>query len=490
MSISPNPSSSAFRSRRFQAPTSSEVAPPADPPTNTDPLTHTDTYDEINDGTDADGSDPGSGDITSIKSVEKRIREYAALYAVLYSPFLSKASLRVELNSNFHSWTAEAMFSSEANFSQYCVHKILEMKYSILTDELRTHSGVMPWLAKFVSDVGARRRQMMSRLRKSSLQLFGMDLSVTLLKSGHGPTAEERQQHLGIIPDSPTPIDHLPLFLFPNNDRSCRQHVFRSQVVAAAIIVIIFGPAALNDAVSAIPLPGSPLLEDWESARLHASPKALGVTHAVTEITPGTVAIVAMLVYFMLSGDTELVSAHGKPSHTNYLDILLNFYKFILTVLKREETATLRPMHETMQWYQHLLFGSPARTEESNLLVEGGGLAGGLDALLAEMDVNDSEEPETDPASPNMPSEEPQGPEPDVQTEVVASSAVSLGTRHGRRGRVHRNDSPGDNSSREVSRGRRGQRQGSRGRVRGNSGRGSRRGHGSHGGQSAATGDE
>jgi hypothetical protein len=74
---------------------------------------------------------------------------------------------------------------------------------------------------------------MLDRLRKSSYQLFGMDLSPPVLKSGHGPTVEERQQSLGIIPNSTNPIDHLPLFLFPDNDRSHRQHVFRSQVVAA-----------------------------------------------------------------------------------------------------------------------------------------------------------------------------------------------------------------------------------------------------------------
>jgi hypothetical protein len=85
-----------------------------------------------------------------------------------------------------------------------------------------------------------------------------------------------------------------------------------------------------------------------------------------------------------------MVSGHGKPSGTNYLEILLNFYKFIFVVLKREETATLRPMHGTIQWFQHLLFGSPVR-EESSASMEGGSLSVGLNALLAQMDLNENE---------------------------------------------------------------------------------------------------
>ncbi|KAF8322854.1 uncharacterized protein EI90DRAFT_3020009 [Cantharellus anzutake] len=172
----------------------------------------------------------------------------------------------------------------------------------------------------------------------------------------HGPTAEECQEFLGMI----------------------------------AIIVIIFGSSALNDVVSAIPLPGSPLLEDWEPAKLHASPKALGIMYNITSITPGTVAIVSMLVYFILSGDTEMVSGHGKPSRMNYLEILLNFYKFIHMVLKQEETAMTCPMHETIHWFQYLLFGSSVG-EEPNVLMEAGSISVGLNALLAEMDLNDSE---------------------------------------------------------------------------------------------------
>jgi hypothetical protein len=93
----------------------------------------------------------------------------------------------------------------------------------------------------------------------------------------------------------------------------------------------------------------------------------------------------------MLSGDTEMVSGHGKPSSTNYLEILLNFYKFILVVLKREETAAFCPMHETIHWFQYLLFGSPAGEKEPNTLTEAGSLAVGLNALLTEMTLNDSE---------------------------------------------------------------------------------------------------
>ncbi|KAF8330136.1 uncharacterized protein EI90DRAFT_3016873 [Cantharellus anzutake] len=340
-----------------------------------------DTTNEADDGTDTDEALPG--DASTIKSIEAAIKKHAALYALLHSPFLSKKSIQAELSGDFHSWTAEKTFSSKDNFNQFCVHKILELRYPILTKELHTDSGAIPWLAKFVADVGAWRCQMLDCLHKSSYQLFGKDLSPSVLKSGHGPTAEEHQEFLGMILVPPTLWIIYPYFY-------SQIHVFHSQVVAAAIIVIIFGPSALNDVVSAIPLPGSPLLEDWEPAKLCASPKALGIMYNITSITPGTIAIVSMLVYCILSGDTEMVSGHGKPSRMNYLEILLNFYKFIHMVLKREETAMTRPMHETIHWFQYMLFGSSVG-EEPNVLMEAGSISVGLNALLAEMDLNDSE---------------------------------------------------------------------------------------------------
>ncbi|KAF8322333.1 uncharacterized protein EI90DRAFT_3131179 [Cantharellus anzutake] len=407
MSTSPSPCFTAFRLHDFQTPSSSGPVLTLADQTPISP----DTTNEADDGTDTDEALPG--DASTIKSIEAAIKKHAALYALLHSPFLSKKSIQAELSGDFHSWTAEKTFSSEDNFNQFCVHKILELRYPILTKELHTDSGAIPWLAKFVADVGAQRRHMLDCLRKSSYQWFGKDLSPSVLKSGHGPTAEERQEFLGMILGSTNPMDHLPLFLFPDSDRSHRQHVLRSQVVAAAIIVIIFGPSALNDVVSAIPLPGSPSLEDWEPAKLCASPKALGIMYNITSITPVTVAIVSMLVYFILSGDTEMVSGHGKPSRTNYLEILLNFYKFIHMVLKREETAMTHPMHETIHWFQYLLFGSSVG-EEPNVLMEAGSISVGLNALLAEMDLNDSEvgppaeSPEADQVPPSAPSEMPQ----------------------------------------------------------------------------------
>ncbi|KAF8340718.1 uncharacterized protein EI90DRAFT_3117254 [Cantharellus anzutake] len=489
--MSASPSSTAFRSRGFQAPSSST---PVQPPTVSDLPINTDVHGEADDsevagdtnnnGTDSD--DPTPGDASTVKSIETSITKYAALYAIFHSPFLSKASLLVELSSDFHSWAPTEMFSSVENFNQFCVHKILTMKYPILTNELHTHSGAMPWSAKFVSAVGARRRQMMSRLRQSSFQLFGMDLSIPVLKLGHGPTVEQLQEYLGVIPDSTNPFNHLPLFLFPDNDRSHHQHVFCSQVLAAGIIVIIFGPSALNGPVSSIPFPGSPELENWEPAKLYASQRALGSMYEVTEITPGTLAIVSMLVYFILSGDTEMVSGSGKPSATNYVDILLNFYHFILTLLHREKTTTVQPMHKTMDWYKHLLFGPPAGAGDAHASGRAGSLSLGLSALLEEMEHSGSNEADPVSLNVNVSSEMPQGPEPDVQTEVVATP-VSLDegreTRYGRRGRAHTGDTSGNDSSREVSRGRRGQRGGAQGSS-------SRRGRGSHGGNSTTHGDE
>ncbi|KAF8330865.1 uncharacterized protein EI90DRAFT_3124085 [Cantharellus anzutake] len=348
--------------------------------------------------------DTTPGDASTVKSIEISITKYAALYAIFHSPFLSKASLLVELSSDFHSWAPTEMFSSVENFNQFCVHKILTMKYPILTNELCTHSGAMPWSAK---------------------------------------------------------------------------------VLAAGIIVIIFGPSALNGPVSSIPFPGSPELENWEPAKLYASQRALGSMYEVTEITPGTLAIVSMLVYFILSGDTEMVSGSGKPSATNYVDILLNFYHFILTLLHQEKTTTVQPMHKTMDWYKHLLFGPPAGAGDAHASGRAGSLSLGLSALLEEMELSGSNEADPVSLNVNVSSEMP-CPEPDVQTEVVATP-VSLDegreTRYGCRGRAHTGDTSGNDSSQEVSRGRRGQRGGAWGSS-------SRRGHGSHGGNSTTHGDE
>ncbi|KAF8312037.1 uncharacterized protein EI90DRAFT_3023283 [Cantharellus anzutake] len=304
--MSASPSSTTFQSRGFQVPSSSTpVQPsPTDLPINTDEVDDNQLVGDANNGSDSE--DPTPGDASTIKSIEAAITKYAALYAILYSPFLTKGSLMAELDSDFHSWAPATVFLSVGNFNQFCVHKVFEMKYPILTKELSDQSGAMP--------------------------------CVPVLKSGHGPTPEQLQEYLGVNPDSANPIDHLPLFLFPDNDQSHCQHVFCSQIVAAcynkAIIVLVFGPSALIVPVSSIPLPGSPELEDWEPAKGCASQKALGITYEVTEIMPGTLAIVSMLVYFILSGDTEMASGSGKPSATNYVNILLNLYGFSFTVLQ------------------------------------------------------------------------------------------------------------------------------------------------------------
>ncbi|KAF8314858.1 uncharacterized protein EI90DRAFT_3022166 [Cantharellus anzutake] len=313
-------SSTAFQSRGFQAPSSST---PVQPPTVSDLPINTDVHGEADDsevagdtnnnGTDSD--DPTPGDASTVKSIETSITKYAALYAIFHSPFLSKVSLLVELSSDFHSWAPTEMFSSVENFNQFCVHKILTMKYPILTNELRTHSGAMPWSAKVLA--------------------------------------------------------------------ACYNK---------GIIVIIFGPSALNGPVSSIPFPGSPELENWEPAELYASQRALGSMYEVTEITPGTLAIVSMLVYFILSGDTEMVSGSGKPSATNYVDILLNFYHFILTLLHQEKTTTVQPMHKTMDWYKHFLFGPPAGAGDAHASGRAGSLSLGLSALLEEMELSGSNE--------------------------------------------------------------------------------------------------
>ena len=96
----------------------------------------------------------------------------------------------------------------------------------------------------------------------------------------------------------------------------------------------------------------------------------------------------------MLSGDTEMGSAIGTPSGTNYFDIFLNLNMFIFTVLHKEETSTRRPLHDTIDWYRRLLFlplhaglgGSPGSASAGS--THTGNLASGLSALLAEMSLD------------------------------------------------------------------------------------------------------
>ncbi|KAF8322957.1 uncharacterized protein EI90DRAFT_3130604 [Cantharellus anzutake] len=146
--MSASPSSTTFRSHGFQVPSSSTpVQPsPTDLPINTDEVDDNQLVGDANNGSDSE--DPTPGDASTIKSIEATITKYAALYAILYSPFLMKGSLMVELDSDFHSWAPATVFSSVGNFNQFCVHKVFEMKYPILTKELSDQSGAMPWSAK------------------------------------------------------------------------------------------------------------------------------------------------------------------------------------------------------------------------------------------------------------------------------------------------------------------------------------------------------
>ena len=57
-----------------------------------------------------------------------------------------------ELNSDFSSWPISRKFANEDNFNQYCVLKVLDLGYPLLTKELRTNSGAMPWCAEACRD--------------------------------------------------------------------------------------------------------------------------------------------------------------------------------------------------------------------------------------------------------------------------------------------------------------------------------------------------
>ena len=85
----------------------------------------------------------------------------------------------------------------------------------------------------------------MNRLRECSMQLFNFNLNVSVMESGGGPTAEQRQQYLGVTSDSAAAVN-LPPFLFPDNDQTCRAFVFRSQVLAAVSVLYTCHSIALS----------------------------------------------------------------------------------------------------------------------------------------------------------------------------------------------------------------------------------------------------
>ena len=62
-------------------------------------------------------------------------------------------------------------------------------------------------------------------------------------------------------------------------------------------MVIMFGPCTLRVAVSTIPLPESPLLGKWEPVKMRAKPRALGIMYKITDISPGMLAVISMLVW-------------------------------------------------------------------------------------------------------------------------------------------------------------------------------------------------
>jgi hypothetical protein len=84
---------------------------------------------------------------------------------------------------------------------------------------------------QFVAAVQARRRQMMSALRGIATTLFGIDLKVRTVKEN--PPRTELEKFIGTTLSSTNPIDSLPSFLFPNNNRSLISQLFRSQIVAS-----------------------------------------------------------------------------------------------------------------------------------------------------------------------------------------------------------------------------------------------------------------
>jgi hypothetical protein len=88
------------------------------------------------------------------------------------------------------------------------------------------------------------------------------------------------------------------------------------------------------------------------------------------------------------SGDYELSSACGKPSRRNYFEDLIATYQFIHLALEREENLTVRPIHETLQWYQQLCFGlRDSRGIRNDDSPSRKGLAAGLSALLSQLDL-------------------------------------------------------------------------------------------------------
>lgn len=94
---------------------------------------------------------------------------------------------------------------------------------------------------------------------------------------------------------------------------------------------------------------------------------------------------------FLLNLDHELGRAGGKPSGKNYYDLFRKFHRFLAVGLDIEASLDPdlpRPLHETISWYNRLLFRPIQVSSDDNIpsaFLQNRDIGDGLEALLRNM---------------------------------------------------------------------------------------------------------
>ncbi|KAF9642036.1 hypothetical protein BDM02DRAFT_3080219, partial [Thelephora ganbajun] len=102
----------------------------------------------------------------------------------------------------------------------------------------------------------------------------------------------------------------LPLILFPDGSQNKRD-VFLNPALVKVLKVILFGPSSLAD------------------SGMHSGPKPAGIKWKLCEVTPGAIALAAILVRFLLSPDEDFLQT-GVNSGIKYIQSFKK-YKEMLT---------------------------------------------------------------------------------------------------------------------------------------------------------------
>lgn len=181
--------------------------------------------------------------------------------------------------------------------------------------------------------------------------------------------------------------------------------------------MFIFGPGLIGGIENA-PLPGD-LPPTFVPARKQAEGNSIGVKLRLTQVTPGLIAFAATVVclvslfhlgrWFLMASvakvsvllnlEKKLTLESGTPSGTNYYEIFRAFHRFLAVGLDIEASKppdSAWPLHDTISWYNQLLFGEESRDVRSGDRVtgiQGGEVGDSLEALLKSMETVSMEVP-------------------------------------------------------------------------------------------------